>query len=274
MTVQWVSAGASLGSLSWALAAYHRSLRFSLENKANISYVGVGVQFLWRTFTIGARVVSFAIFASYFPYGIFIVIGCHWVLMVIWIRLQESNFCQHKGEEFLFNLVAACIHIFCYFNLVEGHTRLKYIFYYTLVYLENVGMLVAWYLMTQIEDLWYRYPACGVVLGGFFVGIMFQIIYYLKLHPNNFSVDEKHPSIKLWVPFSQLSCTAFRKKRRRRKKSSKSNDSKKNDKVSTEVQLSGGSHVTKVTAIRPESKPKQLEGKVPTITVFPTENSV
>ncbi len=202
MIGQTVSAVTSLASLAWALTAYHRALRCSLMEKANMSYEAMGLYFLWRVFTIGARVVALAMFASRFQLYVFIITTSHWMGMLTWIRFQETKFCMSNREEIFFNIVASVVYIFCYFNLVEGHTRLRYLFYYIIVYAENAAMILTWYFLTQTQDMWYHMPAIAIVLGGFFIGIIFQVIYYIHFHPNN-----KYPSIciKIWVPCKALS---------------------------------------------------------------------
>ncbi|KTG35207.1 hypothetical protein cypCar_00008271 [Cyprinus carpio] len=63
-TLQCVSAVASLLSLSWVLASYHKLLRDSRDDQKSMSYRGALVHLLWRFFTISSRALSFALFAS------------------------------------------------------------------------------------------------------------------------------------------------------------------------------------------------------------------
>lgn len=73
-----LSASASLVSLAWMIASYQKVLRDSRDDKLPMSYKAVIAQMLWHFFTIGARTVAFALFASVFQlyFGIFIV--SHW----------------------------------------------------------------------------------------------------------------------------------------------------------------------------------------------------
>lgn len=200
---QVLSALTSMVSIAWAMCAYHRSLRLSLYAKLNMSYPGVGVQFLWHFFTIGSRIIAISLFASYFNHWVFVLAGAHWCAMLVWIIVQNTTFCKEKWEEFFFDVVAACVYIFCYLNLTEGHTRLRYLFYYTVVYSENAAMILAWYLFTQTQDIWYHSYALAAVLLGFALGVVFQIFYYLKLHPNNRS-SNREKWIPLWRPLHEL----------------------------------------------------------------------
>lgn len=60
------------------IASYQKVLRDSRDDKLPMSYKAVITQMLWHFFTIGARTVAFALFASVFQlyFGIFIV--SHW----------------------------------------------------------------------------------------------------------------------------------------------------------------------------------------------------
>lgn len=85
-----LSASASLVSLAWMIASYQKVLRDSRDDKLPMSYKAVIAQMLWHFFTIGARTVAFALFASVFQlyFGIFIV--SHWcaicdLMLRIWV---------------------------------------------------------------------------------------------------------------------------------------------------------------------------------------------
>lgn len=73
-----LSASASLVSLAWMIASYQKVLRDSRDDKLPMTYKAMITQMLWHFFTIGARTVAFALFASVFQlyFGIFIV--SHW----------------------------------------------------------------------------------------------------------------------------------------------------------------------------------------------------
>lgn len=81
-----LSASASLVSLAWMIASYQKVLRDSRDDKLPMSYKAVIAQMLWHFFTIGARTVAFALFASVFQlyFGIFIV--SHWCVIFEMIR--------------------------------------------------------------------------------------------------------------------------------------------------------------------------------------------
>lgn len=50
---QILSIGSSFISMAWSMAAYHRSVRFVLDTKGNISKMGTAMQFLWHLLVTG-----------------------------------------------------------------------------------------------------------------------------------------------------------------------------------------------------------------------------
>ncbi|XP_072426651.1 XK-related protein 4 [Chiloscyllium punctatum] len=183
--LQGLTAAASLVSLAWALASYQKALRDSRNDKKPISYMAVIIQFCWHFFTIAARVITFALFASVFQlyFGIFIVL--HWCIMTFWIVHCETEFCITKWEEIVFDMVVGIIYIFSWFNVKEGRTRCRLFIYYFVILLENTVLSALWYLYRapQITDA-FAIPALCVVFSSFLTGIVFMLMYYAFFHPN------------------------------------------------------------------------------------------
>ncbi|XP_061851712.1 XK-related protein 4 [Colius striatus] len=183
--LQGLTAAASLVSLAWALASYQKALRDSRDDKKPISYMAVIIQFCWHFFTIAARVITFALFASVFQlyFGIFIVL--HWCIMTFWIVHCETEFCITKWEEIVFDMVVGIIYIFSWFNVKEGRTRCRLFIYYFVILLENSALSALWYLYKAppISDA-FAIPALCVVFSSFLTGIVFMLMYYAFFHPN------------------------------------------------------------------------------------------
>ncbi|KPP73218.1 XK-related protein 4-like [Scleropages formosus] len=180
-----MTAAASLVSLAWALASYQKALRDSREDKKPISYLAVIIQFCWHFFTIAARVITFALFASVFQlyFGVFIVL--HWCVMTFWIVHCETEFCVTKWEEIVFDMVVGIIYIFSWFNVKEGHTRCRLFAYYLVVLLENAALSALWYLyrLPPSTDA-FAVPALCVIFSSFLTGVVFMLMYYAFFHPN------------------------------------------------------------------------------------------
>uniref|UniRef100_A0AAY4DTW7 XK-related protein n=1 Tax=Denticeps clupeoides TaxID=299321 RepID=A0AAY4DTW7_9TELE len=185
LPLQGLSASASLVSLAWMIASYQKVLRDSRDDKLPMSYKAVIVQMLWHLFTIGARTIAFALFASVFQlyFGIFIV--AHWCAMTFWIIQGETDFCMSKWEEIIYNMVVGIIYIFCWFNVKEGRARLRLGVYYCVTLAENVALTAAWYLHRgpQTSDFYALIIVC-VVVCSYALGTFFMFVYYCLLHPD------------------------------------------------------------------------------------------
>ncbi|XP_055042239.1 XK-related protein 6b [Misgurnus anguillicaudatus] len=182
--LQCVSAVASLLSLSWVLASYHKLLRDSRDDKKSMSYRGALVHLMWRFFTISSRALSFALFASVFHlyFGIFVVL--HWCAMAFWVIHGGTDFCMSKWEEVLFNMLVGVVYVFCWFNVKEGRTRYRMVVYYSLVLVENTILTALWYAYRDpvTTDSYAASALCGVFLC-FMSGVACMVLYYGVLHP-------------------------------------------------------------------------------------------
>ncbi|XP_078144157.1 XK-related protein 7-like [Centroberyx gerrardi] len=180
-----LSASASLVSLAWMIASYQKVLRDSRDDKLPMSYKAVIAQMLWHFFTIGARTVAFALFASVFQlyFGIFIV--SHWCVMTFWIIQGETDFCMSKWEEIIYNMVVGIIYIFCWFNVKEGPSRFRMTVYYSVTLAENVALTAAWYAYRgpHTSDSYALVVVC-LVACSFALGTFFMLVYYCWLHPD------------------------------------------------------------------------------------------
>nr|XP_002730403.1 PREDICTED: XK-related protein 6-like [Saccoglossus kowalevskii] len=177
-----ISACVSLIALAWALTAYHKALRESRDDKENIQYCGILFQLIWRLFTIGARVVALALFATTYLWIVFIVVIIHWFAMFMWLVFQKTQFCLTQTEELIFDAVIGIVYIFCYFNMKEGRSRFRMSAFYSIIFLENTLLIFLWYLGRD-KDYIYTIPAILIVTIGFLIGIIFMVLYYLLLHP-------------------------------------------------------------------------------------------
>ncbi|XP_057219048.1 XK-related protein 7 [Triplophysa rosa] len=185
LPLQGLSASASLVSLAWMIASYQKVLRDSRDDKLPMSYKAVIVQMLWHLFTIGARTIAFALFASVFQlyFGIFIV--AHWCAMTFWIIQGETDFCMSKWEEIIYNMVVGIIYIFCWFNVKEGRARFRLGVYYCVTLIENVALTAAWYIHRgpHTSDFYALIIVC-VVVCSYALGTFFMFVYYCLLHPD------------------------------------------------------------------------------------------
>jgi len=185
-TAEIVSIFLSITSIAWGLVAYHKALRFSRSDKLNVSHISCISIFLWRFFMLFPRVLLIALFASVFPaWHLAVFIGGHFFVMLVWTLVQPSGFCSSPVEERVFRFFAAVIHVFVFFNLLEGRTRFRSATFYTIAFIEQVAVVALWLCFaSDHHSLTTKLTLIAVVFGSFFLGIFFMVFHYVKLHPN------------------------------------------------------------------------------------------
>ncbi|KAG7216007.1 hypothetical protein INR49_003529, partial [Caranx melampygus] len=182
------------------------------DDKLPMTYKAVIVQILWHLFTIGARTLAFALFASVFQlyFGIFIV--AHWCIMTFWIIQGETDFCMSKWEEIIYNMMVGIVYVFCWFSVREGRTRCRMLIYSLTVLVENVALTTAWYLYRgsrSTPDFYAVIMVC-VVASSYALGTFFMFVYYCLLHPDGpasgwgYVVEKEVPLEALASPASSL----------------------------------------------------------------------
>lgn len=86
------------------------------------------IQFLWRLGTVGARVISLTAYAAIYKYWVLLVLGLHWLSMLLWLHSPKNVFhgerMSPKRKAFLFALLAF-VFTFEYVNLLENNHREK-----------------------------------------------------------------------------------------------------------------------------------------------------
>lgn len=193
------------------IASYQKVLRDSRDDKLPMTYKAVIIQILWHLFTIGARTLAFALFASVFQlyFGIFIV--AHWCIMTFWIIQGETDFCMSKWEEIIYNMMVGIVYVFCWFSVREGRTRCRMLIYSLTVFAENVALTTAWYLYRgpRTSDFYAVIMVC-VVASSYALGTFFMFVYYCLLHPDGpvsgwgYIVEKEVPVEALVSPASSL----------------------------------------------------------------------
>ncbi|XP_053389811.1 XK-related protein 6-like [Mercenaria mercenaria] len=173
----------SWASLSWSMVAYQKALRFSHEDKENMTIPGMIFSFLWRACEIGPRVISLGLFAALFDYFVFIIVGLHWIAMSSWLFCQKTQFYQNRCEERCFNIVCGYVLVFCFLNVRDGATRYRMLVYYFIIYAENFTMMGFWFYFTEDKSQWFYIPTFFVVSLGAILQLFFQLTYYGCFHP-------------------------------------------------------------------------------------------
>lgn len=150
--------------------------------------------------------MSIALIASLFPNWTGFAIGCHWLVMTLWLTFVEGkiyfcnseegtdNSCFGRSRALLFNCILGLVYIFTYLTTSDGPTLKKYLFYYSLILIENLSSSIGWYIKgyDEIPPLFSRL-LLGLPIISFILGIVFMLIYYIKFHPKKLSQFHSTP---------------------------------------------------------------------------------
>ncbi|KAF0768941.1 XK-related protein [Aphis craccivora] len=166
-------------SVCWALASFGKNVRMQNVHRLVLTWLGVIFQFLWRLGTVGARVISLTAYAAMYKYWVLLVLGLHWLSMLLWLHSPKNVFhgerMSPKRKAFLFALLAF-VFTFEYVNLLENNHREKMLMFYVVMALENALLMFVWSIGSGDAVKPF------IVLGLFCCGLVFMAIYYQFFH--------------------------------------------------------------------------------------------
>jgi len=83
-----------------------------------------------------------------------------------------------------YSWILGLVYLFVYISTIQGRTRNFYLFYYSIFFFENLGLL-SWYAYTISgqEQPWYFTLVLVGASVSFFAGIITMLIYYGWFHP-------------------------------------------------------------------------------------------
>jgi len=178
----------SLLSIFYATARFPHRVRLQLleENQIKLLSMATVALFIWRALIVGSRILVFVLFALIFRYWLFVLIGCHYLLMFALVfyqmRLTETKVLTRA----VYNVITPLVYTFDFcINWLDGPSRYWYLMCYVPMYIENVLMsgLVLWYVSTMASPAWYMVPGCVCVIVMFPLGVLVQLVYYRYWHP-------------------------------------------------------------------------------------------
>ncbi|XP_008573792.1 PREDICTED: XK-related protein 8 [Galeopterus variegatus] len=182
---QWVGVCTSFVGISWALLDYHRALRTCLPSKPLLGLASSAVYFLWNLLLLWPRVLAVALFSALFPYYVALHFLGLWLVLLLWVWLQGTDFMPDPSSEWLYRATVATILYFSWFNVAEGHTRGRATIHLAFLLSDSVllvatGVTHSTWLPSGIPlQIWLS-------VGGicFLLGLALRLVYYRWLHPS------------------------------------------------------------------------------------------
>lgn len=137
--------------------------------------------FMWRFSMVGPRILAFALLASVTRvYVVLSIIMGHWIVSIIYAVCKRFPSENNPVAEMVLCIVTGFMFIFTDWNTTNGYKRPPYLVYYVIIFVENVTMVIVWFILTPDKRGWYHFAALVVVTGGFGIGLIFMIFYYLN----------------------------------------------------------------------------------------------
>lgn len=177
----------ALMSIAWSLTSYHRSVRYSRDDKNKIRWSGLLVAFCWQLMSALSRVLALSLLGSIFPVWMGCVCAAHWGVMSIWLALgqHQTAACGNRCEELLLSTALGLAYVLAFISPRDGPTRYVYLAYYLVCFMENTGALVVWCVTNSSNNnIFLYYGAAGGQLVAFLLAIAFLLIYYKYCHPS------------------------------------------------------------------------------------------
>ncbi|XP_032855587.2 XK-related protein 8 [Tyto alba] len=171
--------------VTWSLLDYHQSLRSFLQDKYKLSLGSSIVYFLWNLFLICPRILTVALFALLWPYGIAVHFPLVWLAMFLWVSLQGTDFMESPGPEQLYRAVVAVILYFSWFNVAAGRTLYRSIIYHSFILVDSTLLALSWlWCRSPSDEQSYLVLVLSAALPCYLLGLSLRVTYYKWLHPN------------------------------------------------------------------------------------------
>ncbi|XP_009946168.1 PREDICTED: XK-related protein 8 [Leptosomus discolor] len=171
--------------VTWSLLDYHQSLRSFLQDKYELSLGSSVVYFLWNLFLICPRILTVALFALLWPYGVAIHFPLVWLAMFLWVSLQGTDFMESPGPEQLYRAVVAVILYFSWFNVAQGRTLYRSIIYHGFILVDSTLLALSWvWCRSPSDEHSYLVPVVSAALPCYLLGLALRVTYYKWLNPN------------------------------------------------------------------------------------------
>lgn len=180
----------SASAIASSVTMYHRSLRSFVCDKERLNIPSSLVYFLWNLFLISSRLTALALFASVLPCFVCAHFFCSWLVFFFFAWRSKTEFMDSRCGEWLYRATVGLIWYFDWFNVVEGRTRTRTVFYHGYILTDIAALCGLWYWKTTTEPRYFKIAdlyagiAAGSVVGFYIVGLLFKIVYYRCYHPN------------------------------------------------------------------------------------------
>ncbi|KAG8451189.1 hypothetical protein GDO86_003443 [Hymenochirus boettgeri] len=189
---QYFSICISFISISWAILDYHQSLRLFLKEKKKLNIFSSVIYFLWNFLFIFSRIVCITLFSLVFHSWISLHFSLLWLTFFLWASWQQTDFMKNRILEQFYRATVAVIMYFSWFNISDGRSIYRCLFYYVFVTIDCAILFMSWQIFKFPSSLdEYETYILFVVVLAFLAGLSLRMLYYIYFHPNRASWGKK-----------------------------------------------------------------------------------
>lgn len=182
----YLTSATAVVSITWALATFRRCLSGIAIDVLLVTCPGTILKFFWRAGEIIARIIAISLFASIYNLWIFLVIGLHWLAMLICVCVPAITPLELSSNNVIYrsfcSFVASFTYIFVFINTTSENTVFRYTFYYIIFFLENTILVTVWSVQASQDELDKNELFVYVAAVAFILGIVSMIVYYKFFH--------------------------------------------------------------------------------------------
>ncbi len=146
------------------------------------------VNFIWFALSISSRVLCLAVFAARLRLWFMAIIVSQMTVVITLLLWAEGTTCQSSWRENFSNFISACCYAFIMnftyiFVLCDSYKKLSlltykvYTSYWIITFVQNLVMVVLWYIDSMGEDLWYHDVILVYTISAYVCAYVFRIIY-------------------------------------------------------------------------------------------------
>lgn len=99
-----------------------------------------------HTALLTSRLIAIICLSLLLQSYVFIVLVTHIFIIFFWIILQKRDVCCSSITALFDNFVFSCIHVFIFYKVKEGSSRLRMMIFYSIVGTENFLFVIIWFL--------------------------------------------------------------------------------------------------------------------------------
>ena len=190
----------SMASSCWSLATHRKRPKDYHFLDTLISWPGTVFRIIWRLCELTSRILVLALFAGLHSFWILLVLGLHWLTMFTW-SLTEHIVFTSTGitlKAFKNALISSYIYVFCYVNMNQRKSRLRFILFYLIMLVENTILMVLWFLFDGRISL--HVPMAIVIGSAHLLALISAVLYYNCFHVKSAQVVQRGAEVMYMQP--------------------------------------------------------------------------